>query len=65
MIKEKNLVQRGQLWRKKDQEWNIIQIKAKRDGLRFTTLRLNRGSSKNKSHTMTAHDIIRFYELVK
>lgn len=63
MIRFKNAIKRGQVWQKKD-TGQLIVIKNKCGACGWTTMRLNRGSSKNKSHKITEYDLGRFYCLV-
>ena len=59
----KNRVRRNQYWIKKD-TGQIIQIKRKGENSSWVTLRMGKGGSLNKAHTIAEHDILRYYDQV-
>lgn len=56
-------IRRNHVWKKRDTGQMIV-ICRKEEGNSWSTVRLNKGSSKNKAHHIVEHDILKFYDLI-
>ena len=54
-------VKRNQFWKKRD-TGQIIRINRKEQNNSWATLRMGKGSSLNKAHTICEHDIVKHYD---
>lgn len=59
---QKNVVRRGQIWRKRDTQCEV-EILRKVGSIRWQTAKVNRRTP-NASHIMTEYDLHKWYELV-